>query len=246
MPRARGSKNRQTVERETAKKIAAARAELVTNAPPLDFSMLLDSLGMMEHVIRHFYFRAKIAERLGDRVDRRRANAAFMQAVRPAEKVVRYRHAQLSAIKLAGDINAKVTDSASLDELIAKLKGELHKLVPIIDLDLRASRRGREPRAADCGESNHPARLAFRGLSSAGFLLLRLLRPLVLFGAEGLPGGYRPASGSGAWAAPRPGQLAALGHRNLPARQCPRAGAREEYAAYCVADLSDKLADAGG
>jgi hypothetical protein len=39
--------------------------------------------------------------------------------------VARYRHAQLSAIKLAGDINAKVTDSASLDELIAKLKGEL-------------------------------------------------------------------------------------------------------------------------
>jgi hypothetical protein len=134
MPRARGSKNRQTVERETAKKIAAARAELVKNAPPLDFSMPLDSLDMMEHVIRRFYFRAKIAERLGDRVDRRRAKAAFMQAVRAAEKVARYRHAQLSAIKLAGDINAKVTDSASLDELVAKLKGELHKLAPIIDL----------------------------------------------------------------------------------------------------------------
>ena len=89
---------------------------------------------MMVHVIRHFYFRPKIAERLGDRVDRRRANAAFMQAVRAAEEVARYRHAQLSAIKLAGDINAKVTDSASLDELIAKLKGELHKLAPIIDL----------------------------------------------------------------------------------------------------------------
>jgi hypothetical protein len=44
-----------------------------------------------------------------------------MQAVRAAEKVARYRQAQLSAIKLAGDINAKVTDSASLDELIAKL-----------------------------------------------------------------------------------------------------------------------------
>jgi hypothetical protein len=134
MPRARDSKNRQTVERETAKKIAAARAELVKNAPPLDFSMPLDSLGMIEHVIRRFYFRAKIAERLGDRVERRRANAAFMQAVRAAEKVARYRQAQLSAIKLAGDINAKVTDSASLDELIAKLKGELHKLAPIIDL----------------------------------------------------------------------------------------------------------------
>jgi len=176
----RGSKNRETVERETAKKIAAARAELVKNAPPLDFSMPLDSLDMMEHAIRHFYFRAKIAERLGDRVDRRRANAAFiscracawrrrwraiaerlgdrvdrrranaafMQVVRVAEKVARYRHAQLSAIKLAGDINAKVTDSASLDELIAKLKGELHKLAPIIDLDVAREPQGREPRTA--------------------------------------------------------------------------------------------------
>jgi hypothetical protein len=44
--------------------------------------------------------------------------------------VARYRHAQLSAIKLAGDINAKVTDGASLDEMIAKLKGDLHKLAP--------------------------------------------------------------------------------------------------------------------
>ena len=47
----------------------------------------------------------------GDRVDRRRANAAFLQAVHAAEKVARYRHAQLSAIKLAGDLNAKGTDS---------------------------------------------------------------------------------------------------------------------------------------
>jgi hypothetical protein len=142
MPRARGSKNRQTVERETAKKIAAARAELVKNAPPLDSSMPLDSLDMMVHAIRHFYFRAKIGERLGDRVDRRRANGAFMQAVRAAEKVARYRHAQLSAIKLAADINAKVPDSASLNELIAKLKGELHKLAPTIDPDVAREPQG--------------------------------------------------------------------------------------------------------
>ena len=39
-----------------------------------------------------------------------------MQAVHVAEKVARYRHAQLSAVRLAGDINATVTDNASLDE----------------------------------------------------------------------------------------------------------------------------------
>jgi hypothetical protein len=97
--------------------------------------MPFDSLDMVVHAIRHFYFKAKIAERLGDRVDRRRANAAFMQAVRAAEKVARYRHAQLSAVKLAGDINARVADNASLDELMDKIKDELRKLGPLIDLE---------------------------------------------------------------------------------------------------------------
>jgi hypothetical protein len=40
------------------------------------------------------------------------------------------------AIKLAGDINARsVTDNASLEELLAKIRSELVKLAPIIDLD---------------------------------------------------------------------------------------------------------------
>ena len=58
--------------------------------------------------------------------------------------------------------------------------------------------------------------------------------------------GYRPAAGSGARAVRRLGRLAAAGRRNLSARQCPRAAAREEYAAYCAVGLSDKLANAGG
>jgi hypothetical protein len=52
-----------------------------------------------------------------------------------AEKVARYRHPQLSAIKLAGDIHAKNYDNASLDELLVKIKDELRKLGPLIDLD---------------------------------------------------------------------------------------------------------------
>jgi hypothetical protein len=37
-----------------------------------------------------------------------------------------------SAVRLAGDINAKVTDKASLDGLLAKIKAELTKLGPIL------------------------------------------------------------------------------------------------------------------
>ena len=156
MPRARGSKNRRTVERETAKRVAAARAELVKNAPPLDFSMPLDSLDVMEHAMRHFYFRAEIEERLGDQAEWRRVDEAFMQAVHVAEKVARYRHAHLSAIKLAGDINARVADDVSLDELLVKIKEELVKLGPLIDLDAIRDAQGVENRLPATGNASEP------------------------------------------------------------------------------------------
>jgi hypothetical protein len=60
----------------------------------------------------------------------------MMQALTAAEKVARYRHAQLSAVKLAGDIKAKV-EAFSLDELLVKIKEELRKLGPLINLDDR-------------------------------------------------------------------------------------------------------------
>ena len=142
MPRAKGSKNRRTLERESVKRVAAAHADLVKNAPPLDFSMPLGSLDVMEQAMRHFYFRAKIEERLGDGADLRRVDDAYMQAVRVAEKVARYRHAQLSAVKLAGDINAKNYDNATLDELIVKIKSQLVKLGPLIDLEVIYEPRG--------------------------------------------------------------------------------------------------------
>ena len=46
----------------------------------------------------------------------------------------RYRHAQLSAVKLAGDLNAKM-EAASLDEILEQIKVEMIKLGPLIDLD---------------------------------------------------------------------------------------------------------------
>ena len=69
------------------------------------------------------------------RLTGRRPTSAFVQAAAIAEKVGKYRHAQLSAVRLAGDINAKVTDNASLDELLVKIKEELRKLGPLIDLE---------------------------------------------------------------------------------------------------------------
>ena len=98
----------------------------------IDFKASFDSLEIMEGVTRHFFLRALIDESMGSQTDWNAVNSLMLKALAAAEKVARYRHAQLSAIKLAGDINAKVTDGASLDDLLVKIKGELQKLKPIL------------------------------------------------------------------------------------------------------------------
>jgi hypothetical protein len=134
MPRAKGSKNRRTLEREKAERIAAARAELAKNAPAIDYAASYDSLDI-EKVMRHFYVRALIEERMGSQTDWNAVDSLKLKALAAAEKVAKYRHAKLSAVRLAGDINATVTDNASLDELLVKIKDELRKLGPLIDLE---------------------------------------------------------------------------------------------------------------
>jgi hypothetical protein len=98
----------------------------------IDFKASFDSLEIMEGVTRHFFLRALIDESMGSQTDWNVVDSLMLKALAAAEKVARYRHAQLSAIKLAGDINAKVTDGASLDDLLVKIKGELEKLKPIL------------------------------------------------------------------------------------------------------------------
>ena len=129
-----GSKNRKTVEREKAKKIAALRAEVWKNAPPIDFMAPLDSLEIMEGVMRHFYFRVMIEQRMGPQADWSVVDALMLKTLAAAEKVARYRHAQLSAVRLAGDISGKM-DDVSLDELLVTIKSEMVKLGPLIGLD---------------------------------------------------------------------------------------------------------------
>jgi hypothetical protein len=118
------------LEREKAKRVAAARAELATNAAPIDLATSFDSLWVI-----HFFRRAMVEQRMGAQADWNAVDSLMLKALAAAEKVARYRHAQLSAVKLAGDINATVTDDASLDELLVKIKDELRKLGPLIDLE---------------------------------------------------------------------------------------------------------------
>ena len=64
----------------------------------------------------------------------------MLQAVSIAEKIAPYRHARLSAVKLAGDPNslARFKDDATADELRAELTKRLRILVSAGLIDLRA------------------------------------------------------------------------------------------------------------
>ena len=62
--------------------------------------------------MRRFYLRGLIEEKMGTEIDWKAANSAFVQAVTIAEKVAKYRHAQLSAVRLAGDIELVTTFAA--------------------------------------------------------------------------------------------------------------------------------------
>jgi hypothetical protein len=104
-------------------------------APPIDFAASFDSLDIMERVMRHFYLRALIEERMGAQADWNAVDSLMQKALAAAEKVARYRHAQLSAVRLAGDINAGNNDDVTLDELLVTIKSEMVKLGPLIGLD---------------------------------------------------------------------------------------------------------------
>ena len=62
---------------------------------------------------------------------------------RPRRESSAFRHPKLAAVRLAGELNKKPIDSASLDELLQRLKTQLMKLAPIIDLEIL-----REPEGA--------------------------------------------------------------------------------------------------
>ena len=111
-----------------------ALSEYAKNAPPIDFRASLDSLDMMESVMRHFYFRAMIERSVGDGANWDKVDALMLKTLAAAEKVARYKHAQLSAVRLAGDISGKM-DDVSLDELLVTIKQEWAKLSLLIDLD---------------------------------------------------------------------------------------------------------------
>ena len=101
-----------------------------------DVKILLDSLGVMEGAMRYFYVKAMVEKSAGEHADWKAVDNAMLQAASIARHVASYRHAKLSAIRLAGEIKHGHADGATLDELLDRIKGELTNFGPILELEV--------------------------------------------------------------------------------------------------------------
>jgi hypothetical protein len=66
----------------------------------------------------------------------------MLKVLAAAEKVARYRHAQLSAMRLSGDLNAR-PENVNLDELLASIRADWAVIGPLIDMDPAAPQGSR-------------------------------------------------------------------------------------------------------
>jgi len=112
MPRATAlsPKNRATILRE-------AEVSMVDIIERRGKEAFLDSLFVMEEGMRHYFSKAMQAKT--NNMKPEIVDNYMQKAIDVAEKVAPYRHARLSAVKLAGDPNnsAPFKDDASVDEL---------------------------------------------------------------------------------------------------------------------------------
>jgi hypothetical protein len=123
MGRPKGAKNRRTILKEAAEHVGSKYVDQV-----------LDSLYVIEMAMQHFFVRAEMGKSAGRKQSE--VDEDYKQAAHLAALVAPYRHAKLTAIKLAGDPNTatRIADSASLDELRAEVQKHLERLAPVLDL----------------------------------------------------------------------------------------------------------------
>jgi hypothetical protein len=99
---------------------------------------------VIEKAMRHFYVRAEMRKHTNDKPDL--IDADYEKAAQLAALVAPYRHARLSAMKLAGDPNnpARFKDDATADQLRAELMRHLARLTDagIIDLEALPAPKG--------------------------------------------------------------------------------------------------------
>ena len=127
MGRPKGSRNKRTLLREAEQFVGSKYVDQV-----------LDSLYVIETAMKHFFVRAEMGKNAGRRKEE--VDEDYKQAAHLAALAAPYRHAKLSAVKLAGDPNnpARFKDDATADELRAEIIKRLTALSEAGVLDLTA------------------------------------------------------------------------------------------------------------
>ena len=99
---------------------------------------MLDSLYVIEKAAQHFFIRAEMGKNAGRRAEE--VDEDYKQAATLAALAAPYRHARLSAMKLARDPNSPVRskDNATADELRAEVMRRLMVLQEAGAIDLQA------------------------------------------------------------------------------------------------------------
>jgi hypothetical protein len=128
MGRPTGAKNRRTLVREAEEALGRTR----------DPNEVVDMLHVIEQVATHFFFRAKMGKNAGRRTEQ--IDNDYKQAATLAALAAPYRHARLSAVKLAGDPNSpkRIRDDATLEELRAEMMKHMDLLIEGGFIDLEA------------------------------------------------------------------------------------------------------------
>jgi hypothetical protein len=109
----RGSTNVKAKQR----KMALRRAQYA-EIREIDQTIPLDSLAILEQVMRHFYWKARILEGMGTEGDYDAVDRAWAETGKWAKEVAAFRHAKIQSIRLAGDPNAPVLpEHMTLDQL---------------------------------------------------------------------------------------------------------------------------------
>ena len=92
----------------------------------IDQTSQLDSLAILEQVMRHFYWKARILEGMGTEGDYDAVDRAWAETGKWAKEVAQFRHAKIQSIHLAGDPNAPVLpENMTLDELRDSIMADL-------------------------------------------------------------------------------------------------------------------------
>jgi hypothetical protein len=132
MARTKGARSNSTIRRA----MIARRAQFAVIGE-INTTISLDSLAVLEEVMQHFYFKAKILEGMGEEGDYQEVDKAWAETGRWAKEVAQFRHAKIQAIRLGGDPNAPVLpENMTLDELRDSIMADLERLRETGVLDL--------------------------------------------------------------------------------------------------------------